>query len=418
MSGSASKSGATSEEVERLKEENKRLVAENEELKRRLASASKKEKRVNQGGAPGETSARPLVVDASNEESVLVEAIASLEIALGQARKELVVFESKTNEGQLDRLPPELWQQIIEHHVEERYLLAVASTCRFFRGIQKELSARAEGEGRKRLLTDLTKDTVLEKAPCFSPGWFEWVHGSFNKRVGLPLYGWGRRELYEIDFMRLAAFQGSIETMKLLRSQDPPCPWDEYTCAYAARGGHLEVLKWLRGQGCEWDSYTCAEAALGGHLEVLKWARSQGCEWDIYTCGYAAEGGHLAVLKWARSQGCKWDGWTCAAAASRGHLEVLKWARGEGCPWDELTCGEAAKGGHLEVLKWARSQGCDWDRGTCAYAAYGGHLEVLKWLRSQGCPWDKSECRSQAERKGHSHVVEWIDEQAEDSDNN
>ena len=27
------------------------------------------------------------------------------------------------------------------------------------------------------------------------------------------------------------------------------CPWDDWACAKAARGGHLEVLKWLRAKG-------------------------------------------------------------------------------------------------------------------------------------------------------------------------
>ena len=51
------------------------------------------------------------------------------------------------------------------------------------------------------------------------------------------------------------------------------CPWDEWPCAYAARGGHLETLKWLRENGCPWHKWTCACAAETGHLEVLKWAR-------------------------------------------------------------------------------------------------------------------------------------------------
>ena len=55
--------------------------------------------------------------------------------------------------------------------------------------------------------------------------------------------------------------------------------------AYAAREGHLEILKWAREHGCEWDSFTCANAALGGHLETLKWARENGCEWeDTWKC--------------------------------------------------------------------------------------------------------------------------------------
>ena len=32
----------------------------------------------------------------------------------------------------------------------------------------------------------------------------------------------------------------------------------------------------LRGQG-EWNSITCCDAAQNGHLQVLKWARGNGC---------------------------------------------------------------------------------------------------------------------------------------------
>jgi hypothetical protein len=46
------------------------------------------------------------------------------------------------------------------------------------------------------------------------------------------------------------------------------------------------------------------EAAKGGHLEVLKWARENGCPWDELTCANAAERGHLGMLQWARANGC------------------------------------------------------------------------------------------------------------------
>jgi hypothetical protein len=52
-------------------------------------------------------------------------------------------------------------------------------------------------------------------------------------------------------------------------------PWGERTCASAAGGGHLEVLKWARENDCPWDETTCAWAARGGHLETLKWARDE-----------------------------------------------------------------------------------------------------------------------------------------------
>ncbi len=53
------------------------------------------------------------------------------------------------------------------------------------------------------------------------------------------------------------------------------------TCAEAAGGGHLEILKWARANGCEWDSETCESAARGGHLDVLKWAFANGSGWCL-----------------------------------------------------------------------------------------------------------------------------------------
>src|SRR5579872_4835258 len=41
-------------------------------------------------------------------------------------------------------------------------------------------------------------------------------------------------------------------------------------CANAAFEGHLNILIYLRENGCYWDSNTCAFAAYGGYLEVLK----------------------------------------------------------------------------------------------------------------------------------------------------
>ncbi len=107
----------------------------------------------------------------------------------------------------------------------------------------------------------------------------------------------------------------------------------------------------------------CAFFASEGALSCLQWARGEGYPSDVMTCAKAAEGGHLEVLKWAQSnlqsQWCPWNSKSqqiCAnAAARRGHLEVLKWARSQGCPWDaKRTCASAAEGGHLEVLQWLR----------------------------------------------------------------
>ena len=65
-----------------------------------------------------------------------------------------------------------------------------------------------------------------------------------------------------------------------------------------------------------------------GHLAVLEWARANGCPWDVFTCAFAAEGGHLAVLQWARTNGCPCDVDFCILLAeNHGWMEVAQWLR-------------------------------------------------------------------------------------------
>ena len=119
----------------------------------------------------------------------------------------------------------------------------------------------------------------------------------------------------------------------------------------------VDRLAWANRNGCTWDAGSsyyngpgqnpCALAARGGHLEVLKWAREQGCPWlrKHSICYDAAGGGHLDVLKWARAHNFRWNAQLCALAAEGGHLQVLMWARANGCPWDpRITCSRAAAG--------------------------------------------------------------------------
>ena len=181
-----------------------------------------------------------------------------------------------------------------------------------------------------------------------------------------------------------AARGGHLEELEALRGNGTP--WDYKTCMVAAYGGHLEVLQWARTNGCPWGGTTCYWAAVGGHLEVLQWARANGCPWHQDTCGGAAMEGHLEVLQWARANGAPWDERTCASATMDGRLEVLQWLRANGCPWDEETCVNAAWGGHLDVLQWAHANGCEWSRWTLINARANGHLELLKWARANGCP--------------------------------
>ena len=386
-------------------------------------------------------------------------------------------IEAKNLNELLKKLPPELWEKIIDdENVQQNDVVALASTCRFFREKQKVL-------GRK-LETDLSEDHFLKllktgKMASHSFGWFRWVSDTFEIRPGFTEWRkTAKGAMYEGDLLNYAALQGSVEilrwlmeekgwelneetgfragmggsvevlehlggkgyefdegacqgavegghleTLKFLRGLDPPCPWDAGTCSNAARAGHLDVLKWLRSQDppCPWSAGTCAFAAQRGHLEVLKFLRGQDppCPWDVRTCANAAKAGHLEVLKFLRGQDppCPWSAGTCEEATRGGHLEVLKWARSQDppCPWNEYTCANAAQEGRLDVLKWLRAQNppCPWDGRTCSWAAQKGRLDILKWLRAQNPPCPWDEYTCQgAAGNGHLDVLKWSRSQA------
>ena len=65
---------------------------------------------------------------------------------------------------------------------------------------------------------------------------------------------------------------------------------DEDSCDAAATGGHLNALIWLRSQvpPCPWNEWCCYKAARGGHLDVLKWALSEGAPVNLRKCLKAA----------------------------------------------------------------------------------------------------------------------------------
>ena len=89
---------------------------------------------------------------------------------------------------------------------------------------------------------------------------------------------------------------------------------------------------------------------------MLQWAREHHCPWNLWTPAWAAQGGHLEVLQWAREHGCPWDSSTCRYAATHGQLEVLQWVRendASGEVWNENLVRTSAAGPRKqEVLTW------------------------------------------------------------------
>ena len=115
-----------------------------------------------------------------------------------------------------------------------------------------------------------------------------------------------------------------------------------------------------------------------GSVALVKWALAEGCPRGGYynMDHFAAEYGHLEVVKWLCGEGgFVMDEDTMWQAASSGNLELVRWLRGEGCDWKWPTCCRATLNGHVEVLRWVRENGCPWTAWTRDMAADLGYTD-------------------------------------------
>jgi len=241
---------------------------------------------------------------------MILEAIEELQTTLEERR-------TKQTENLMEGLPSEILQKIFEGFPPSHRFLA--TVCRKFNKGYEEYADR-KGQHCNTFKCGIASASQMELL---------YMDGEFFS---------GK------DF-ETAAEMGMLDLLKVVRERDinMEASYENYgfyvrgfydvrgICNSAAKGGHLNVLKWAREEDV-FDWRTCVMAAAGGHLEVLQWAHAQGCPWDWMTCASAAEGGHLEVLQWVRAQGCPWNECTCAWAAQRGHHEVLEWAVANGCP--------------------------------------------------------------------------------------
>lgn len=149
-------------------------------------------------------------------------------------------------------------------------------------------------------------------------------------------------------------------------------------CERAAALGDLSLLKEIReAHDKEEMGEICCAAAREGHIHVLQWAISSGgARVDEETCAAAASGGRLDVIKFLRSLSptpCPWDVRVWIAAAGCGNVKVFEWLAYKLCPRPLApgTAGIAAADSKEE------------DHAVCSAAAEAGHLKALQWLRAQ-----------------------------------
>lgn len=220
--------------------------------------------------------------------------------------------------------------------------------------------------------------------------WAESMGCKFASEFFSPFHNDGNiDDYYSVTFY--ATRNNNLELLKWSRSQPSPSILGTYILNLAARNGNIEILEFLMTFKPCLSSTIINSAILGDNLETLKWLRSLNppCPWGTEACAQAAALGKLDILQWLRAEDppCPWSEDTVSRAVTYGRLEVLKWLRAEGCPFGTGLCEAASTSGHLAVLRWLReldSPAGDWDRGRCLdVARVKRWVEVVQWIEDQ-----------------------------------
>ncbi len=175
-----------------------------------------------------------------------------------------------------------------------------------------------------------------------------------------------------------------------------PRDWDEQFCCRVAATNKLELLKWEREEKkCKWHAATLNSAAEKGNLEMVKYCVANECPIDdSYSyprigCAYAAKNGHLEVLKYLHEEAkAPWDFFTAAWAAEGGHLHILEYlVERKYDKYDVYACEDAADRGHLDCLKYLHETAkAPWNEGAVEKAHENNHTECLQYLLDNNCP--------------------------------
>ena len=114
----------------------------------------------------------------------------------------------------------------------------------------------------------------------------------------------------DLDFSNSVSL-ATLDMLKYMRNDGCDDPSPELTIMYAAQNNRRDVLEWLLaeiGRPYELcDERAAWAAARGGHVELLKWLRERGCPWD-YTVAYAGvqraiTDNNIGMLRWMAANG-------------------------------------------------------------------------------------------------------------------
>ena len=193
--------------------------------------------------------------------------------------------------------------------------------------------------------SDLKEKFWIKEMSSISTLEFAWEHKSL----------WSGCLKDQTHFCEKVALTNKLELLKWVR-EEKKCRWDAGTIEASAKKGNLEMVKYCVANECPINEKACAWAARCGHLEVLKYLHEEvKAPWESCTASWAAESGHLHILEYLVER--EYDEYgenACWYAARNGHLDCLKYLHETAkAPWDE----EAVREAHIAQKFFARFLG-------------------------------------------------------------
>ncbi|PRP86460.1 hypothetical protein PROFUN_05379, partial [Planoprotostelium fungivorum] len=209
----------------------------------------------------------------------------------------------------------------------------------------------------------------------------EWAYHCDDEKKEIP------EEQYPL-LLDLSAFHGRLDVIQWYEDLS------NEVLSYAALGGQMQVILFMRRHGVPLSRQAFTSAIAGGHLHIMQFLFESGVPLCETLTSQAAISGRLHLLQWLRQRGCPWDGTTAYQAALEGHIDVLKWCHASGCPIMSDSMVAGARSGSLQVIRFLHEVvGLTWH---AELASCVNDLEALRELVGLGYAWNDRRCYSSA----------------------
>jgi Ankyrin repeats (3 copies) len=95
----------------------------------------------------------------------------------------------------------------------------------------------------------------------------------------------------------------------------------------------------------------------------------------------AAKGGNMEIVKFMIEKGATSFDWTMVNASRGGHMEIVKLMIEKGATYFNTAMRSAALGGHMEIVKLMIEKGATNFVSAMNIATKGGHMEIVNYLK-------------------------------------